>query len=111
VQGNVVPRAGGNEQVEHERVEDAVRQREVAAAGEGGRGLGRSVQHDPVLGVRLGAPRIDRPAPQFGEEPVEVEARRGLVTVGHERGHRGLATSGGAGQEEQGGGGHHCIIA
>jgi hypothetical protein len=91
VEGDTAPRGGGHEQVEHERVEDALRHADVAVGGEGGAGLGCRVQHGAVLPMRLLAPRLDGAAPEFGEEPIEVEADRLLVAIGHQGGDRGLA--------------------
>ncbi len=103
--------AGSGEEVEHERVEDALADREVAPGGEGGDGFGGCAEHDPVLGVRLFAPWLDGPASQLGEEPVEVEADRELVAIRHQRRHRGLAAAGGAGHEEEATLRHARIIA
>ena len=60
VQRDAAACGGGHEQVEHERVEDALGHADVALGGEGAAGLGRRVQHGAVLRVRLGPPRVRR---------------------------------------------------
>ena len=100
-----------HEEVEHERVEDPLGDGEVATCGERRRGLGRGSEHHPVLCVRFFTPGLDGTPTQRGEEPVEGQAGRELVTVGHQRCDGGLAAAGRSGQQEQGGGWHRCIFA
>ena len=110
VEADGVAGTGGREQVEHERVDDPLGDGDVAPGGEGGDRLGGGVQHDPVFRVRLLPPRADRPAPQLGEEPIEIEADREVVAVGHQRRGRRLAASRGAGEQQQWGGVRRCCV-
>ena len=100
-----------HEEVEHEEVEDALADGEVAALGVGRHRLGRGEQHDPVLRVRLLPPRLDGAPAQLGEEPVQVEAGRGVVEVRHQRRHGRLAAAGRPGQKEERALRHPGIIA
>ncbi len=100
-----------DEEVQHERVQNAVGHGEVPTGGEGGDGRCRGGENDPVLLVSFAAPWFERARAELGEEPVEVEADRQRRVIGHEWSDRGFSAPGRPGEEEKLTGLHTCIIA